>query len=59
MYSTGHLTDPQPKDRHYPDFCDAVQAVLDACVDDDVWAVRRHEIGEILAVVYQSEVFLP
>ncbi len=59
MYSAGHLTDPQPKDRKYEDFSDAVQAALASCKDDDVWAVWQHEIGEILAVVYQSQVFLP
>ncbi len=38
MYSAGHLTNPQPKDRKYEDFSDAVQAALASCKDDDVWA---------------------
>ncbi len=55
MYSAGHSTDPQPKDRKYKDFSDAVQAALAGC-KDDVW---QHELGEMLDVVYQRQVFLP
>ncbi len=59
MFSTDHLIDPQPKDRKYEPFSDAVQAALDRCADDDVWAVCEHEIGEILVVDHQREVFFP
>jgi hypothetical protein len=59
MFSAGHLTNPQQDDPRFGEFADAAQAAVDGSVDDGVWAVWRDDSGEILAVVYQGEIFTP
>jgi len=58
-FSAGHLTDPQPGDQRFEKFDDAMNAACNSSKDDDVWAVWEDESGEILAVVYQQQVFTP
>ena len=58
-FSAGHLTDPQPGDRRFEKFDDAMNVAIEGSKDDDVWAVWEDESGEILAVVYQQQVFTP
>jgi hypothetical protein len=59
MFSAGHLTDPQPDDPRFKEYTDAARAAVDRSVDDDVWAVWQDDSGEILAIVYQDQVFTP
>jgi hypothetical protein len=59
MFSAGHLTDPHPDDPRFKEYADAAQVAVKRSVDDDVWAVWQDESGEILAIVYQGEVFTP
>lgn len=59
MFSAGHLTDPQPGDQRFEQFDDALNAAINGSKDDDVWTVWEDESGEILAVVYQQQVFTP
>ncbi len=59
MYSIGYLKSPQPKDRKFEYFSDAVQAAMDAADDGEVWAVWHHRLGDVLAVVFNGEVFTP
>lgn len=58
-FSAGHLTDPQPGDQRFEKFDEAMNAACDSSKDDDVWAVWKDDSGEILAVVYQHQVFMP
>lgn len=58
-FSAGHLTDPQPGDQRFEKFDDAMNAAIEGSKDDDAWAVWEDESGEILAVVYQQQVFTP
>lgn len=58
-FSAGHLTNPQPGDQRFEKFDDAVKAAIENSKDDDIWAAWEDESGEILAVVYQQQVFTP
>lgn len=58
-FSAGHLTNPQPGDQRFEKFDDAMNAAIEGSKDDDAWAVWEDESGEILAVVYQQQVFTP
>ncbi len=57
MFSAGLLTDPQPGDPRFEKFDEALNAAIKGSKDDDAWAVWEDESGEILAVVYQQQVF--
>jgi len=59
MFSAGHLTSPRPDDPRFNEYAEAEQAAVNKSVDDDVWAVWEDESGEILAIVYQGQVFKP
>lgn len=59
MFSAGHLTNPQPGDQRFEKFDNAVNAAINGSKDDDVWAVWEDDSGEILAVIYQQQVFTP
>ena len=50
---------PRPDDPRFKKYAEAEQAALDGSVDDDVWAVWQDDSGEILAIVYQGQVFTP
>ncbi|MBI5031617.1 MAG: hypothetical protein HZB51_13900 [Chloroflexi bacterium] len=58
-FSAGHLTNPQPRDQRFEKFDEAMYAACDRSKDDDAWAVWEDESGEILAIVYQQQVFTP
>lgn len=58
-FSAGHLTDPQSGDQRFEKFDEAMNAAVEGSKDDDVWAVWEDDSGEILAVVYQQQVFTP
>ncbi len=58
-FSAGRLTDPQPGDLRFEKFDEAMNAAIEGSKDDDVWAVWEDDSGEILAVVYQQQVFTP
>ncbi len=58
-FSAGHLTSPCPGDQRFEKFEDALNAAINGSQDDDVWAVWEDHDGEILAVVYQQQVFTP
>ena len=57
MFSAGDLTNPRPEDPRFKEYAEAEQAALDGSVEDGVWAIWQDESGEILAIVYQGQVF--
>jgi hypothetical protein len=57
MFSAGHLVSPRPDDPRFKEWAQAEQVAVDRSVDDDVWAVWQDDSGEILAIVYQGQVF--
>ena len=59
MFSAGYLTNPRPDDPRFKEYSDAAQAAVDRSADDSVWAVWQDDSGEILAIVYQGQVFTP
>lgn len=57
-FSAGHLQDPRPDDKRFDDVADADRCAMDGSYDDSVWAVWDDDGGEVLAVVYQQQMFV-
>jgi hypothetical protein len=57
MYSIGDPTMPKPEDRRFGDLESAEDAVVEAAIDDSVWAVWDDENGEVLALAFGGVLF--
>ena len=58
-FRIGRVNDPKPDDRLFETQSAAETVATLESYDDSVWAVWEHESGEILALVYQQQVFTP
>lgn len=56
-FSIGHLERPLSTDRQFDDRAEAEITAVEASYDDGVWGVWDSEDGELLAIVYQQQVF--
>ena len=56
VYSTYQLA-KLSEDPRFKEYAQAEQVAVDGSVDDGVWAVWQDDSGEILAIVYQGQVF--
>lgn len=59
LYSIGRLESPSLDDAQYETVQEAEIAAIEASIDDGVWAVWENDSGDVLAIVYQSEVYKP
>jgi len=56
-YSIGCPTSPREDDPRFADLGQAIAAAVQHSYDDDIWAVWEDDSGELLALVYQQQVF--
>ena len=58
-YSIGDLERPKRTDRRFEDVEEAEIAAIEASIDDGIWAVWDDNDRQVLAIVYQQDIYHP
>ena len=57
VYSVGRLFSPTKEDEHFEDYEEAEVKAIENSIDDDVWAVRDEETGNVESIAYQGYIY--